>query len=48
MPGLLNPVVFRITMRATLGRKRALVFMLVPLVLLLITVALKAVDNSPV
>jgi ABC-2 type transport system permease protein len=48
MPGLLNPVVFRITMRATLGRKRALVFMLVPLVLLLITVALKAVANSPV
>jgi ABC-2 type transport system permease protein len=48
MPGLLNPVVFRITMRATLGRRRALVFMLVPLVLLLITVALKAVANSPV
>jgi ABC-2 type transport system permease protein len=35
-------------MRATLGRKRALVFMLVPLVLLLITVALKVVANSPV
>jgi ABC-2 type transport system permease protein len=48
MPGLLNPVIFRITMRATLGRRRALVFMLVPLVLLLITVALKAVANSPV
>src|SRR6266851_3014688 len=46
--GLLNPVVLRITLRATLGRKRALVFMLVPLVLLLITVALKAVANSPV
>jgi ABC-2 type transport system permease protein len=48
MPGLLNPVIFRITMRATLGRRRALVFMLVPLVLLLITVALKAVADSPV
>jgi len=46
--GLLNPVVLRITLRATLGRKRALVFMLVPLVLILITVALKMVANSPV
>jgi len=46
--GLLNPVVLRITLRATLGRKRALVFMLVPLVLILITVALKVVANSPV
>jgi ABC-2 type transport system permease protein len=46
--GLLNPVVLRITLRATLGRKRALVFMLVPLVLILITVALKVVANSSV
>jgi ABC-2 type transport system permease protein len=46
--GLLNPVVLRITLRATLGRKRALVFMLVPLVLILITVALKVVAKSPV
>src|SRR5579859_7218329 len=45
---LLNPVVLRITLRATLGRKRALVFVLVPLVLLLITVALKLVAVSPV
>src|SRR5712691_5465550 len=44
----LNPVVLRITLRATLGRRRALVFMLVPLVLLLVTVALKAVAVSPV
>ncbi len=48
MSGLLNPVVLRITLRATLGRKRALVFMLVPLVLLVITVALKLVAASPV
>ena len=48
LSGLLNPVVLRITLRATLGRKRALVFMLVPLVLILITVALKVVANSPV
>ena len=46
--GLLNPVVLRITLRATLGRKRALFFTLVPLVLILITVALKLVANSPV
>jgi ABC-2 type transport system permease protein len=46
--GLLNPVVLRITLRATLGRKRALFFTLVPLVLILITVALKLVANSSV
>src|SRR5499427_9351131 len=45
---MLNPVVLRITLRATLGRKRALIFLLVPLVLILITVALKVVAKSPV
>src|SRR6516164_3337700 len=45
---MLNPVVLRITLRATLGRKRALVFLLVPVVLLLITVTLKLVAVSPV
>jgi ABC-2 type transport system permease protein len=45
---LFNPVVLRITLRATLGRKRAAVFMLVPLVLILLTVALKLVAKSPV
>ena len=34
MAGLLNAVVLRITLRATLGRRRALIFMLVPLVLI--------------
>jgi ABC-2 type transport system permease protein len=48
MTALLNPVVLRITLRATLGRKRALIFLLVPLVLILITVALKVVAKSPV
>src|SRR5215472_2933356 len=48
MAALLNPVVLRITLRATLGRKRALVFTLVPIVLLLITVTLKLVAKSPV
>jgi ABC-2 type transport system permease protein len=46
--GLLNPVVLRITLRATLGRKRTLIFLLVPLVLILITVALKFTATSPV
>ena len=46
MTGLLNPVVLRITLRATLGRKRALVFLLVPAVLLLLTIALKLLAKS--
>jgi ABC-2 type transport system permease protein len=41
-------VVLRITLRATLGRRRALVFTLVPLVLIAITVVLKAIAKSPV
>jgi ABC-2 type transport system permease protein len=45
---MLNLVVLRITLRATIGRKRALVFLLVPLVLLLITATLKLVAVSPV
>jgi ABC-2 type transport system permease protein len=45
---LINPVVLRITLRATLGRKRAVVFMLVPLILIVLTVALKIVAKSPV
>jgi ABC-2 type transport system permease protein len=48
MSGVLNPVVLRITLRATLGRKRALVFMLVPLLLLVVTVILKLIAASPV
>src|SRR5215469_11154361 len=48
MSRLINPVVLRITLRATLGRKRAIVFMLVPLVLILLTVVLKVVARSPV
>lgn len=48
MSGLLNPVVLRITMRATVGRRRALVFMLIPIVLLVITLVLKLVAKSPV
>src|SRR5258705_4151353 len=48
MPGPVNPVVLRITLRATLGRKRAVVSLLLPLVLVLITVALKVGAKSPV
>jgi ABC-2 type transport system permease protein len=42
MSGLFNPTVARITLRATLSRRRALVFALPALVLILFTVALKA------
>jgi ABC-2 type transport system permease protein len=46
MPGLVNPTVARITLRATLSRKRALLFALPAVVLILLTVALKA-SNAP-
>jgi ABC-2 type transport system permease protein len=42
MPGLFNGVVASITLRATLGRKRAFLLVLAPLVLILITLLLKA------
>jgi ABC-2 type transport system permease protein len=42
MSGLFNPTVARITLRATLSRRRALLFTLPALVLILLTVALKA------
>lgn len=48
MAGLLNPVLLRITLRATLGRRRAVLFLIVPVVLLLITLTLKLVAHSPV
>src|SRR5215467_11152739 len=47
MSGLLNPVVLRITLRATIGRKRALIFMLIPIMLLAITAVLKLEAKSP-
>jgi ABC-2 type transport system permease protein len=46
MQGPLNPVVLRITLRATLGRKRALIFLIVPLVMLVLTVVLKLIAHS--
>jgi len=41
MSGLFNPTVAGVTLRATLGRKRALLFALPALILILFTVALK-------
>ena len=46
MSGLVNPTVARITLRATLSRKRALLFAGPAVVLILLTVALKA-SNAP-
>ena len=45
---LLNAVVFKLTLRATLGRKRALIFMIAPILLLAITALLKAEAHSSV
>jgi ABC-2 type transport system permease protein len=42
MPELFNTTVARVTMRATLGRKRALLFALPALILILFTLALRA------
>src|SRR5882757_5152164 len=42
MSGLVNPTIARITLRATLSRKRALLFALPAVVLILLTVALRA------
>jgi ABC-2 type transport system permease protein len=42
MSGLVNPTVARITLRATLSRKRALLFAIPAAVLIVLTVALKA------
>jgi ABC-2 type transport system permease protein len=46
MSGLVNPTVARITLRATLSRRRALLFAGPAVVLILLTVALKA-SNAP-
>ena len=46
MSGLFNPTVAWITLRATLSRKRALLFALPALILILLTMALKATRPS--
>jgi ABC-2 type transport system permease protein len=45
---MFSPVVFRLTIRATMGRKRALIFMIAPVLLIAITVLLKLEANSSV
>jgi ABC-2 type transport system permease protein len=44
---LFNPVVFKLTIRATMGRRRALIFMIAPVLLIAITVLLKLEAQSP-
>ena len=41
MSGIVNGTVARITFRATMGRKRAFLFAIPPVILLLVTAALK-------
>jgi len=48
MSGLLNGVVIRVTLRATMNRKRALLFAVPPLILVGISALLHATANSPV
>jgi ABC-2 type transport system permease protein len=48
MPGVINGVVLKITFRATMGRRRALIFIICPLLLLAVTALLKATAHSPV
>jgi ABC-2 type transport system permease protein len=43
-----SPVVFKLTIRAAVGRRRALIFVIAPLLLIAITVLLKVSANSPV
>ena len=46
MSGILNGTVAKITFRATMGRKRAFLFAITPVILLLVTAALK-LSNPP-
>ncbi|MBO0832482.1 MAG: ABC transporter permease [Actinobacteria bacterium] len=48
MDGLLNGVVMRLTLRATLGRKRAVLFALPAIVLIALTALLAKTADSPV
>lgn len=45
---MFSPVVFKLTIRATLGRKRALIFMIAPVLLLAITALLRVAAKSAV
>jgi ABC-2 type transport system permease protein len=48
MSGVLNGVVLRLTVRATLGRKRALIFAIAPLLMIAVSALLKLEAKSPV
>jgi ABC-2 type transport system permease protein len=48
MSGVINPVVVRLTIRAALGRKRALIFAIAPVIMIGITALLKLQAQSPV
>jgi ABC-2 type transport system permease protein len=45
---LLSPVVFKLTIRAALGRRRALIFIIAPVLLIAISALLKLEVHSPV
>jgi ABC-2 type transport system permease protein len=47
-PGVLNPVILRLTIRATMGRRRALIFAIAPVILIAVSGLLRAVAKSPV
>jgi ABC-2 type transport system permease protein len=46
MPGLLNGVIIKLTFRATMGRRRALLFAIPPLILVIIAALLTATARS--
>jgi ABC-2 type transport system permease protein len=48
MSAVLNGVVLRLTIRATMGRKRALVFGIAPLIMIAVSALLKLKAHSPV
>src|SRR6185437_14439753 len=48
MSDLVNPVLLRLTMRATMGRKRALIFAIAPIIMIGVSALLKLVAKSPV
>jgi ABC-2 type transport system permease protein len=48
MSEIINPVVLRLTIRATMGRKRALIFAIAPVIMICVSAVLKLQAKSPV
>ena len=48
VPGVVYGVILRLTIRATMGRKRALIFAIAPVILIGVSALLKVVARSPV